>query len=88
MTSTFLQQSAENNDKDFQIAKLKADAFDVRQKARDYQRLHTLYTELSQKHSGLISEEQEKQHESKQRLSHMTTSSQSLVREVDELRAI
>lgn len=28
--STFLQHSAENNDKDFQIAKLKAEAFDVR----------------------------------------------------------
>ena len=36
MTTRFLQQSAENNDKDFQIAKLKAEAFDVRQKARDY----------------------------------------------------
>lgn len=47
MASTFLQQSAENNDKDFQIAKLKADAFDVRQKARDYQRLHTLFSDLS-----------------------------------------
>jgi hypothetical protein len=61
MTSTFLQRAAENNDKDFQIAKLKAEAFDVRQKSRDYQRLHQLYTELSQKHAGHSNEEHEKQ---------------------------
>ena len=59
MTTRFLQQSAENNDKDFQIAKLKAEAFDVRQKARDYLRVHSLFTELSEKHSTLMTAEQE-----------------------------
>jgi len=46
MTSTFLQQAAENNDKDFKIAKLKATVFDYRQKTRDYQQLHAVFTQL------------------------------------------
>ena len=32
-TANFLQRSAQNNDKDFQIAKLKSDVFEIRQKA-------------------------------------------------------
>lgn len=35
-TANFLQRSAQNNDKDFQIAKLKSDVFELRQKAWDY----------------------------------------------------
>ena len=88
MTTSFLLQSAENNDKDFQIAKLKAEAFDVRQKARDYQRLHTLFTELSEKHGALTSEEKENQQSCKQKLHSLTSETQSLQRELDELRAI
>ena len=32
-TANFLQRSAQHNDKDFQIAKLKSDVFELRQKA-------------------------------------------------------
>ena len=68
MKTNFLLQTAENNDKDFQIARLKAEAFEVRQKARDYQRIHTLFTELSEKHSVLVSDEQENQQQYNQKL--------------------
>jgi hypothetical protein len=49
MTSTFLQQGAPPTDKDTLIAHLKAKVFDCRQKERDYQNLHALFTELSNK---------------------------------------
>ena len=58
MTSTFLQKPAEANDKDYQIAKLKAAVFDCRQKERNYQQLHTVMTELHQKRSDINVEEQ------------------------------
>lgn len=60
----------------------------MRQKARDYQRLHTLFSDLSQKHATLMNEEQENQYVCKQKLSHLTNATQSLLREFDELRAI
>ena len=88
MTTSFLQKTAQNNDKDFQIAKLKAQVFDLRQKARDYQRISLLYTELSQKQKTLSQDEDTKQADLRADLQHSTTTLSSLNREVDELRAI
>ena len=60
----------------------------MRQKARDYQRLHSMYTELVQKQTTMSDQETQKQNDLKASLSHLTTNQHSLQREVDELKAI
>lgn len=78
----------ENNRKDLLIAQLKAEAFELRQKVRDYQALHERYSSLEVRFNSMVDLEGSKQAELKNQLHYTTTASQSLVREIEELKAI
>ena len=78
MTTTFLQKAAISNDQDAKIARLKAAAFDLTQKHRDYQRIHNLFTDLQCKQVQLTEHELQKQADLKAALSYLTTTQASL----------
>ena len=79
---------AQPTEKDTLIATLKATVFDCRQKDRNYQKLYEVFTELSHKKTALNTQGQANHDSSKQHLCQISTDTKSLVREVDELRAI
>ena len=43
--------SAKLNNLDYEIAKLKAEAFDLKQKAKNYEQLHEQYSILQHRHA-------------------------------------
>lgn len=53
--------SARQNDLDFQVAKLKAEAFDLHLRERDYEQLHSRFTALNARHATITEEEHRKQ---------------------------
>lgn len=79
---------AESHRKDLLIARLKADAFDLRQKMRDYDSLHEYYQSLTHKHNTMTDVQQSTQAELRSKLQYTSTSVQSLVREADALKEI
>ena len=67
---------------------MKADAFDLKLKAKDYEQIHQQYTALQHRHSTVYGDETRKQDDLRGQLSFMTTNLQSLIREVEELKSI
>jgi hypothetical protein len=49
--------SSENTQRDLVIAELKAEAFELRQKVRDYQALHERFSSLEIRHSSMVNAE-------------------------------
>jgi hypothetical protein len=57
------------------IAQLKAEAFELRQKVRDYQTLHERYSSLDIRYNSMLELEGSKQSELKKQLHYNTTAS-------------
>jgi len=55
----------ENKRKDLLIAELKAEAFELRQKVRDYQALHERFSSLEIRYNSMVDHEGSKQNELK-----------------------
>lgn len=80
--------ASESHTKDLRIAELKAEAFELRQKVRDYQALHERYSGLEMKFNSMVGFEGTRQQEMQSQLYFSTTANQTLVREVEELQGI
>ena len=60
----------------------------MRQKVRDFQSLHERYLSLQHRYNSMVNGEEKKQEDLKCLIDYQTTSAQSMVREIDELKAI
>ena len=60
----------------------------MRQKVRDFQSLHERYLSLQHRYNSMVNGEEKKQEDLKGLIDYQTTSAQSMVREIDELKAI
>ena len=78
----------ESNSKDLEIAKLKLEAFELRQKVRDFTSLQQKFTNLQHRYNSMAEVETSKQSDLRGLLEYQTTTAQSMIREMDELRAI
>ena len=55
---------------------------------RDFASLHERYLSLQHRYDGMVGQEERKQEDLKSMIDYQTTASQSMVREIDELKAI
>ena len=81
-------ETAASHSKDLEIAKLKLEAFELRQKVRDFQSLHERYTSLQSHHNTMCDQETQKQSDLRGLLEYQTTTTQSMIREIEDLKAV
>eukprot|EP00347_Sterkiella_histriomuscorum_P012525 403368242 len=79
---------AENDQKDLIIAQLKAEAFELRQKDRDYRQLHEQYLSVKHKYQQLVDEKKRNETELQSRIEYQFSASRSMKREAEDLRVI
>eukprot|EP00350_Pseudokeronopsis_sp_OXSARD2_P011575 CAMPEP_0170543760 /NCGR_PEP_ID=MMETSP0211-20121228/2768_1 /TAXON_ID=311385 /ORGANISM="Pseudokeronopsis sp., Strain OXSARD2" /LENGTH=141 /DNA_ID=CAMNT_0010847221 /DNA_START=18 /DNA_END=443 /DNA_ORIENTATION=+ len=78
----------ENQQKDLIIAQLKAEAFELRQKERDYRQLHEQLMNLQHKFSLQEDEKKRNENDLQSKIEFENSNSRSLKREIDDLKVI
>jgi hypothetical protein len=77
---------AENEQKDLIIAKLKQEAFELRQKEREYTTLQNTCSNMEHKQNSLFEDKRRNEADMASKFEYQATSQKSMMREIDDLK--